>query len=766
MSHIEELSDVALVLHNRILSAITANNLTCDATTIVKSLCEAILKLMANRQTDKIKSMLEIIIAYRENITYGELLYKVIEISLPMYSSLSLSILKSCIKNDSNTDRQKFINLLLENTAIPDCKYVLARYLGVSKTETATITPVEGVSLNVQSIQNTDEFLAILSTLPSESSETNEFIYEYLGKIESMELVELQNIGRVLLRGHKRNLDILCYIFSFYRKLVNNNNIRRHTEHVKGPCEPLLTPKIIELVRHEVVEASHPEPRIESFVALFSDLLFPSFIPMISAVNELFIFEGKYLGLLKNIVKYVGVEEFIEVVKPLQMEKHYKILRSVSNCDLETFISLYSQYDCEAKATSRNCLVSCLPGFCNYCTDYSENIDKTISILKGAFKTFRNVACVALEQLIHSHTLNMQSKLVLDNPIPREMSVRILEAVKNSNIINDLISVFIQTTNNECDTVMEMMVSLTGQDLSSELSQVIKNPECNSNIRLYDALRLMVFFVNRWTYDYDLISELLRLRSSPENNVQKKAYFLLNALCSSHSMPCFCDLLFNDSMVHSSSTRNRLLLLHTIVRKGCINCKCENMLEKFFSELVRHSKDGNVKSRKFTKEIITQLAGNIEFRRYLLSIIARETEDQGLIGGGISASVILLGVIGGEYRNEACEMDVTTYEFVKALLSRISQVSFNSDAFIKEIIQIYTLVFNMKSYSAFADDAIFIISKYITRYHKKFNSELRECCFAAKRKNYTLSKEMVTHLRFKNRADEPKDIQVLKTRAN
>lgn len=770
MNHVAELSDASQTLHNKIVSILVANNKPADPDNIIKSACETILKLYALDNVEKVESILNIVVAYREHIVYGDLLFNVVECAIDQHTDLALSIVKSCLRNAGNADTSRIQSLLLDRRGLAGVAHVITKHFNISKADLGEI----GQTAGDRSACYAGQFVSKLGLMRANGDQTGEFVLSYMKSASDLGPDVLVRIIDALSPENKDNFEILGLVYGFNRRNTNLQKLSRLSGHALEGCESIISPKLIELTRYEMIEAKHSDHRLEEFVSLFSDLLLPNFIPLIEEINGVFLSENKFVGLLRNIIRYIKVEVFIEIVKPIQVEKHCNVFKGVSNCDLEVFTGLYALYNTEERNAQMGYLLACLPHFCNYCTDYGNNIGEVISVIRGSIPAHRNLACSALEKMLYSHTLNMKGGLVLDNPIEKAESARILESLKASGIVQDVVQALMCSNNNECDRALELLIDLTGLDLSGELMSAILKPQEGGRVGLYDALRLMAFFAHKWKYEYDLISELLRLTTSAENNIQKRAYFLLYRICCAQAVPCFCDLLFTSTAagMHPSSTRNRIMLLYAIAKRGCAGCKCEDMREKFFSELAKYAKNGNVKAKKFAREIAVELADNPDLRTFILGRIDRETGDQELVGGCLEVAFIILEHIGRneEYRlrnEERCGGGPAgNCEFTGALFAKINHISFSSEQLVKSILKLFALMFSLPACSALAGDITFILSRYIPRFNKKLNRELRECTLAAQNGGHKLSREMVLLLKFKNRSGRPKEIQVLKNRTD
>lgn len=571
MNHENELTDTSRRLLGKITAMLVASRQPADPDRIIQSCCTAVLKLCIQNGVEKTRGLLEIIISYREHIVYNDTLFAVVQSTIDVHTSLALAILKSAIANSETLDRQRVMDFLLTKNAYSGVRYVLRRHFNL-----ATARAVEPAVLS------TDEFLKKLAVVENSGSDAGEFILKFIRNAEKLEPGALARIVQAMPSEGASNFEILKCVYTLNEWNMNARRIARMGG--AGMEEPdassIVTPKLISLTTAEILEGQHPENELKEFVALFSYMLLPGFVPLVEAVNAAFVAENKFTGLLRNIMRYTGTEVFIDIIRPVSVEKHCNIFKDVSNCDVSVFMDLYSH----TPEDSRICLVPCLPGFADYCTDFSNSIDGFITVMKEHLMTHRSIVCTAIERMIYSHRLNLNSILGLKSPIERGESQRILKALSESEIVHDVVDAFVRCNDNECDRALELLVVLTGLNMADELAAVIiGHGKDNARLGLGDALRLMPFFISKWEFDYDLVGELLQLCSSAESSTSKKAYALLNCIYNAHRVPCICDMLFTSSsaQMHPAAAKSRIALLYTVIKRGCPECKCEGMRDRF-----------------------------------------------------------------------------------------------------------------------------------------------------------------------------------------
>ncbi|KAI4291589.1 hypothetical protein PAPHI01_0863 [Pancytospora philotis] len=776
MSHLHELDEPARSLHDRITAVLAKQGQPAEPASIIQAVCQTIHKLLARGQCDEVRRLLSILTAHRDSLVYSELTQSVVMACLEAHTSLALSVLKSCLRNGRPADLSQITAFLEERTALPSVRNVLVNHLHVPAER---LRAGDSVALSCAKSGDKSQFVAHLEAAAEKSESLNEPLVEYLKNTGSLSNEEILRIIASVPLGSSLSHEALVLLLGFNRRNCAAHQSLMARDLEAEPLPSIFTSEFAEMLSNHVRKLGDAEKKVEDFVSLFWDDLYPRFASMVTGFCDSFREQGLFVSLLRKILNRVGLDVFLELIEPMDLKKHALLLRGINNCDIDSFLDLYNGLREDGKLDEVGHLLSCLPSFCNYCTDHSERADELMQVLKAHVRTQRNFVCAAIERLIHSHRLNLTSTLVLPSPIPREHSVRILSALKACGLFDGVAEAFLDTDNNECDRALEMMVELTGADLAEELAGVILRPETSRGISLYGALKLMTQFAHKWRYSYDLIAELLQLRHSAENNIQKRAYYLLSALCSAQQVPCFCDLLFSNAAVHPCATRNRLMLLHAIARRGCADCKCENMQERFFAELTKYAKNGNVKARKFAREIVLELVNHAAFRAYLLAVLNVAAEDQDLVNGVLEAVHILLEHIGGnqEYQlkhglvadgepvvdteNPVC---VANTEFINALFGRIAQVGFSSEELVRQTIRNFCLMYSVAACRHLSEEISALLSKYIVKYNKKFNRDLRDAVYAAKEGGHRLTKEMSLLLKFKNKGGAPKEIQVLKNR--
>lgn len=761
MGESKEFSSSARLLHDRIIAIMKSQRVAPRPEQVIQECTEAAVKLCDDNKHDKINDLVEIILRYREHLQYSDIIFILIQKLLAakpqLASSLVRALMRQCTFNSG-----PLLQVLMEHAEVTEVKQLLRKFFN---TKQSTRRP----SGNLDNFVSLDTFFEDLEE-EKNASDINRKIHIFLRKSSELTQPQLLQIVKGMKEDDRDNLEILKLVLTLNRKNVS----QRRLEKIRGaevePLIPIACPKLVDLVSHEVFSGMHSEYKIESLFTLLSDMLLPAFIPVIEAINVAFLQDEKFSGLLRNIASYIKAENFIEIIKPIQIAKHCQIFRSLSNSDISTYLSLYQSFS--GDESQLNDVIYSMPGFTNFCTDHTHSIDKLLRIFRAHIHTHRMSVCAALEKLLDSHMLNIQGNCILDSPVDKTDSVRVLESVTNCGIFSDIVEVFCVSTNTECNRVLELMVGLTGADLSGQLADVIMNPHDDGGMDLYSALRLLPYFVNKWQYDYSLVAELLSLCLSNQPNISKKAYHLLGLVYSLHNKVCICDLLFSvDSSHINSSSRDRLSLLVSILRRGCPGCKCPDMSSRFFSELFRSLSSGNVKARKFAGETVIELVQSPLIRAYLLGNLNDRNNDPELLGGCLSTLLVILEHITSnqEYlmRKQADDDESSPdRQFICSAALSVFGISLSSEMHVKRVLQVFILLFPLRICKPFHDEMLFILTKYIPNFNKKYNRELKECVYVAKAQNIRFTKEMALLLKFKNTKGKSKDIPVLKNRTS
>jgi len=616
------------------------------------------------------------------------------------------------------------------------------------------------------------EFIACNSL---ESATVNTILLSYLrvnddrnGHIGTKTLLKIIGCMSPLQPG---TLEMLILLLTCHK-----NNVLRLKEK-----ESIFTPKLVEIIRNEVLEAEHPDNELAPLISLLSGSILPVFTSLLVEVNEKFLTDRKHLKLLQNMISYITIQDFADVVGSVDIQKHCAVFKGLSNVDLSVFFGMYRAYtrgtefeqlDLDytkanpivcihtvAATDAINCLLSCLPSFCYYCTDQYGNAENLIKILEHHVNTHPTVVAAAVEKLIYSQSSNLTDVLHLNNPINRSESANLLTALRESVVLHGLVQRFIQCDTFECASALQMLIRLCGVDMSGQIIPVILGDE-QSTLSLHGALRLMIFFVECNTFDFDFISRLLELCSSPEPGLQKKAYQLL---CSIYSMRrtsvCICDILYTSlaKSLNISAGKQRLELLATIIKNGCKDCKIESrerMVDKFVSEVVQGLVVGNVKRRKMAKEVVVEMAGDEYFLRYLLEYVFRKTNDTTLMCGCVVAAQELL-----EHASVECyDGGLDKEAVIRALMS----VATHSQQVAKYAIKAFGFIVTRPELGGFYGEMSKAVEAYISQFSRKMNAELKEFCIRAQKAGQPLSRSMKGLLRYRNKGGKGGDVLLVK----
>lgn len=647
-------------------------------------------------------------------------------------------------------------------------------------------------------IENVD----VVGFIESLNEQSNKIILEYFRvktkRLERIQCTEISRISKLVTPLQPECLETLILLLTFYK---NNKLIARVTGN--GPVESIFTRNFVETVRSEVLDGKHTDSELVPLFSLLSEDLLPAFSSLVVEINNGFLSEGKFQKILQNIISYISIMEFSEIVGSICISKHCLVLKGLSNVDLSVFFAMYRFYSGSSMSmTAVNCysmnaglqadnaglsgicsenincvpedglshLLSCLPSFCYYCTDHFNNSPYLIKILEYHVNTHPSVVASAVEKLIYSHTNNLNSLLSLKSPIPREQSLNILSLLSESSILNALLEKFIESDTFDCEDGLRLLFKLCNIDLSSQITPVILGTGvCQSavlnGISLSSALRLMIFFVPNYSFNMDYISRLVELCGGKDTAIQKRGYRLLYEIYSlRRTQVCICDILSTSlsRTANISGDKYRLLLLNRIIRNGC-NCETDKreMVDKFVTETVRGLAVGNVKCRKIAKEIIQEMGEN-EVEHLFGYVFGKRNDTEVMCGCVEAARVFIEQHVN---TNEVYSMDKTyatneitisnTNNAFEALLS----LSSHSLQVAKHVIWAFNSF--MENNIGFYEEMAEVIDQYILQFSKKMNKELKEFCINAKKRRKILTKNMKTLLKFRNKGGKEQKVEII-----
>ncbi len=745
MSHIEELKGESLEIHNKIIELLEYSGVEAKPNEIITNCLEAIKKLYKSGNSGKASSLLSILTCYRDSIVFDDLLFSVIKLTLNDFPSLTKSIIKSGIRNTENWDFSQLGLFLSKNFNIKGVRYILRKYSEQLKN-----------SENDMVNEKTDLF-ELFKT--NKEKCMNFEILKFLKNRENVSNDELLEIIANIKKNGDNNLQILMLLYKFYRNNQIEYNVRKKQE-INVTYKSIICPRLVELTEDEMFLRNHSEKILEEFVGSFSDFLFPNFISLIYSVNLIYMNEGKMSNVLRAIIKYIKLEKFIEIVKPLDAKSHFILFKDVTNADIGTFIMLYNN-----SSDNLNYLMPVLVGFSTFCTDHNHNIEKYLDIMKEALTINFRIACTAIEKLINSHMLNIESNCLLPNPIPKDDSKRILNAIKLSKIHDNVINLFLKDDTSENCEVIKLLANLSDLNFGEKLLNIILGREIDERITLYKSLKLMRFFIDKVAYNFEFINRLLEICVNGNSNEQKLAYSLLAIIKTSDNLFCICDLLFTNEMLSVTSTKskNRLALLYAIFSNKCQNHISDNFIPRFYTELLKFSVVNNIKSRKFASEIIFKLQENSDLRQFVINKIKIYNNDINLLTGALKTGSIIINAISltKQYISENQLAD-TDLSFINYFISEIFDISFSYELIVKHVLDVFSVYYSLECCKPWHSQISDIMKTYIKNYSKKFNTKLKECVLIAKNNKVLLNKEMKLILRYKNKAGKEKNIQVIK----
>ncbi|KAM0680981.1 hypothetical protein GINT2_000763 [Glugoides intestinalis] len=797
------MSTVDTALLPRIKMILTSKKITPTPKSITNACFEAIVEL-ARRKNFDFKELVDIAVQQRA-FELNKLSLEVLELCLDKYSAAMCNLLKvwfketpsTCVISNERLYEYKLFQVLLKHANIQGVSNLISKNFDIAEYfKNCDLDKQVALLLNSMSILrdvvDALQFVEIQTALEPEI--LNKLLLVFL-EVKSQHEEEVNNdcLNRIIKLIHPelpQNLTILILILTFYRR-----NMLRATAN-NAEFKSIFQPKFIQLIRHEILEAEHPEQAISELVSLLSKDFLPSFTSLIVELNNNFISQKKNQRILQNIISYIGIQNFISIIDHVDIAKHAALFKVLSNIDLSVFIGLYHFYsqgtdfeiptldysrsepiECILSDTAENCigyLLGCLPSFCYYCTDIYENCHSLIKIFNTIIKTRPSIINSALEKLLQSHINSLSNNLVLVNPITMEESEKILEAVKSSGLAHSLMEMFIENTNFECEDTLNLLLPLCEIDLSNDLIPIIMEEQVNPNITVCSALRLMVFFVRKHRYDFDFINRILELCSSQVPDLQKKAYLLLYHIYTNRLTDvCICDILYSTlcRTVGLPAERNRIMVLYAILRNGCVNCQLEDKTEifkKFIYETVVGFTKGNYKCKKLVKEIVIDMVDDQFFIDYLEAYTSPSNTDEMLLSGCISAIYVLLDHISNNlgYIDINCsdEGRERTTEKLHKLFSLLLSVGKHSQKTSKQLLEIFAFFIKHPQFMIFHQEILKLVDAYINQFSKKLNADLRKFCVCAKNNDLPLTRSMKTLLKFRNKGGVSKDIQVVEKR--
>lgn len=781
------------LLEDKIKNVLILNRIPNTPANIINACFETIYTLSEQKQTDEIISnilSLSELIQRMKVFKLTPISIKSIEVILKIKPSLGCSILKNYFKDvkqsiltssDGSLDSHLF-RILIKNSNSISVANLISKYYDMA-TFFNTCDIDQKINLLMTSMHACASYCDVIKFIKSCEKPLNNVILSYLQfRLDSpLTFDEIREIISLISSESSLNFQIISHILQLYRTIT----LKSKTENLyseKQKNSNIFTPYLIELIKREVLEGEHDEQCLIDMFSSISDNLLPHFIGIIKEVNEKFLSEGKFQKLLKILVSYIKIEDFAEIIGELDISKHFTILKGLSNVDLGVFIEIYkiarkgTDFESLSLDTSKSagftciasepgyraldCALSILPNFAYYCTDSNRNIDNIILILRSHFHTHRNIVCNAIEKLIQSHRSNISEILTMNNPIPKQNSTAILETLKNSGLVYDLLNSYTQFNDDNAATALKFMIDLTNIDFSSQLISAIT--ENSHEIPLCSALRLMTFFVRNTNFDFDLINRILELAAGSRIDIQKKAYDLLSSIYSySATDVCICDVLYStlQKSVQQPSLKSRFNLQFTILKHGCKGCRVNDRNEffvKFINELIKNLKSSNSKCKKFINEIIMKLTDDEFFINYIFSQMTRKNPDCSMVCGAVECALIVLEyVINNQQYIESHGSDNSI--LFDRMFEGIQEISLYTHEVVKPIIKILHFFLNKKFYIQISG----IIDSYIHQFSKKYNRELKDLCIKAQKNGFSLTKTMKTLLKFKNKGGQSNEIKVL-----
>lgn len=765
---------------------------------IASACCEAIVELDSRSQTEY-GELLDIVMKFASSIKLSRDFVKTVSVAIGQHYGSVLCILKAYFRANhpspvnlkaEGSEMLSLFQVLIKHSESKGMSNLVARHFDVrGYLEECSIE--QKVNLLKNSLEIFGDQVDVVEFMAANRIESNALILSYLEHKslcdDGVPCGKLREIIDLVSPEAPENLRILTHVLAFNRQNVVRSRLQSPSDRVE--CAGLFSGKLFDLVRYEVIDAQTHEKKLEELVSLLGDMILPNFIPLVREMNEKFLCSAQLSSLMRSIASYMKVEEFMDIIQPIDIRKHYRILKSISNVDLGVFIGLYKAYSRSTEfeqldldytraetfscvswsGDALDCLMVCLPSFCYYCSDCNNNIANVIKIFRAHLPTHRSSVCSAIERLVQSHSMNVCGTLLMGNPVERSESMRILDSIRQSGIFHELLQAFVKSRSTECDSALRLVADLCHADMSSSIIPVIMGDIEDPDLSVYDSLRLMPFFVKGRTFGFDFVSRLAELCCSAEVDVQKRAYYLLYCIyTSTDTDACICDILYSsmERSVSLPSEKNRIMLEYAILKRGCKRCSIEHKADvhsKFLAELVRSAKLGNAKCKKLVRDIVVEMVDSLQFRQFILSHMVKEITDPDLLCGCIECAGFMLDHMGSnqEYISSHGASECNRM-FVQDLFGCLISVSLYSQDVAKHILKVFIASIKMKEYEAFVPGMLRIVDSYIPQFSKKYNRDLKNFCIAAGSMGHGLTRAMKTLLRFRNKSGRPKELLVVR----
>lgn len=769
---------------------------------IANACFEAVIELVKQNKPD-FKRLLGVV-ATTKAFEINEISLQAIRMSIKACPDIWCQILSEFARKSSHSaildarEFQRLIRELLANVEIPEISRFIVGYFDHSSYFDMCNTKIQVALLKGGMDLFPDGFdifgfISVNSQI-FDSSDLSQLLVQFLvfknNSDSEIPISCLRSMIDLMIPMASENLEISTLILTFYRRHVQKAKIMN-----QQPPESLLTQKFVEIIRHEVCEAENRERDLVVLFSLLSDSILPTFSSLINDMNASFLKEGTLQKVLQNIISYIGIPTFADVVGSIDISRHYLLFKGLSNMDLGVFFGLYHTYskgiECEipdidySRADLFTCvpstnskqgldaLMTCLASFCYYCTDHSGNCENLMKIFKRHIETYPTIVYSALERLLYSHTNNLNNTLLTSNPIPKEESMEILRTVRDHQIVYILLGKYVKNTTHNIEDALKLLINLSQLDLSGQLVSIILEGPRDLNLSLVDALRLMPFFIDKCIFEEDFISGALEYCSSQEVSIQKSAYRLLHAIYASRrTRVCICDLLYTSltRTANQAAENPRISLLYTVLKNGCLNCKIEDrneMFNKFLSELATGIIKGNTKCRRIISEVVVSLLDDDFFLNFLDTQMSEQNGDVELLSGCILISFIILQQINFKLEHsdpqDGGSMSTKRIsEISDLLLNAVLRVSMHSSQVARHALRVFRFAILKPEYAGFYEKFFEVVDLYIGQFGKKLNSDLKRFCISARKRELLLLPSMKTLLKFRNKGGEPEDITVCK----
>lgn len=285
---------------------------------------------------------------------------------------------------------------------------------------------------------------------------------KYIEQVECISMDDLENmvsddehrylvvyhLGWMLRRNRKMKIS------KYVSRVISDEVLRICEDHVLRPRVYFVNDVIkfngIEFIR-EIIES-------------VSDRLVPWFDDMIRKIDDMFVQNGEFRNIMVDVVRCIGIEAFL-TLKKVSAASHGSIFQKVHNNDISVFFALYKE-DSD--------FIMCLPSICSFCTDHGNIISELKKFMTDVFDTQYSVVVHSLSRLFESHTENLETKIVLGNPISHAMSKGILECFCTDDFWGVYLEMFLKHNRGERESGFEYIAKRLDTNRCNEILEKLK----------------------------------------------------------------------------------------------------------------------------------------------------------------------------------------------------------------------------------------------------------------------------------------------------